>query len=1031
MHGQPLQPIHMHAPNIIDLTDPYGTLFHELQPNFCGNWTLTSWENQTSYLIPNDQIDMENLDTGLTHWFHVDRVTMTMLLWTDYWGFDEEIYVEFKGPYIPDIQPICTNWTEIWPVYLGVTGFPYHIFDWDDTGFGNTGKLGVCDWIKFDDWPDVWWHVEEYATDLILNEKIMDPYDTQWHELYPSFCHMHNVTSWEEPTEDPYPDRLSPGDQIDMINQTTMEKKWYFVDRVTLTMRVTNETDPAQEMYIEYKGPFETMYDVKTTVINSTWHEVYPEYCPSFNITDWIDNCNGVLDLCDFVELHDLYADLYYGWWHVEELSIDIILNEKISDPVCTWWHELYPECCVKEYHIDVWEDNNFDELLSPCDNVTVSISPTGLTDEFHVENLTLTLNLSILDTSGGPFIPGDRIYIEFAWGYEWMYYAKIYPLTYNLWEVVCPTQYFGMPLTLKDWDDNCNGVLSYCDVITLFDLDQNSITAHVDELAVDMIIGKPEEPPPPPPPQLYWKENYTEYAPTGVPDFDQRQDNWNLTSPIGGPWWTWCAPTAVANSLWWMDSRFHPSNLLTAYLGALGEHDPSNVQPFIQHLAWLMDTDAQRTGVFHRGTWTWDMETGIAQYLSWSGVNPLGDVNGDGIVDMKDYHLVNSVFNGSMPFDIYADIWPETVTGPYTADNVVNQSDLDLVTAHMGETGKFYEHTLPMPDFYLVAEEVYRCEDVVLVLGFWTYNPDTQKWNRVGYPDTPYEEIGLGHAVTVAGINSTSAPPLIAISDPANDAFEAGLTPGRSPVNHTHMPPEPPYTTHNNASLVSHDIYNVTFVLGCPGGTWALQGYVGNPQAGAPPGAIAVVEYAVITSPLEVEVCGVDITNVVPWFKGKVMYEAYPSWDININVTVHNNGTTPTNCTVNAYYFNVTTNQIGTPQNITNLAPSNSVNLTFIWDLKTIPENSYHTLKANATCICGGKDEFVNGQVWIRPWGDINGIGGVSIADVKIMDLIYSGISPNPDYDIWGDINGDCNVSIADVKIMDLIYSGIPPPIP
>jgi len=46
-------------------------------------------------------------------------------------------------------------------------------------------------------------------------------------------------------------------------------------------------------------------------------------------------------------------------------------------------------------------------------------------------------------------------------------------------------------------------------------------------------------------------------------------------------------------------------------------------------------------------------------------------------------------------------------------------------------------------------------------------------------------------------------------------------------------------------------------------------------------------------------------------------------------------------------------------------------------------------------------------------------------------MDLVYSGISPNPDYDIWSDINGDCKVSIADVKIMDLIYSGIPPPIP
>jgi len=67
------------------------------------------------------------------------------------------------------------------------------------------------------------------------------------------------------------------------------------------------------------------------------------------------------------------------------------------------------------------------------------------------------------------------------------------------------------------------------------------------------------------------------------------------------------------------------------------------------------------------------------------------------------------------------------------------------------------------------------------------------------------------------------------------------------------------------------------------------------------------------------------------------------------------------------------------------------------------------------------------------RDWGDINGIGGVSIADVKILDLIYSGISPNPDYDPWGAFitYNLIVVSIADVKVLDLIYSQIPPPGP
>ncbi|MCJ7469874.1 hypothetical protein MUO74_05165, partial [Candidatus Bathyarchaeota archaeon] len=55
-----------------------------------------------------------------------------------------------------------------------------------------------------------------------------------------------------------------------------------------------------------------------------------------------------------------------------------------------------------------------------------------------------------------------------------------------------------------------------------------------------------------------YWKPNYDDYVPSGVPDFDQRQ---------GGTYqwvnqaqqWSHCGPVAVANSLWWLDSEFEP----------------------------------------------------------------------------------------------------------------------------------------------------------------------------------------------------------------------------------------------------------------------------------------------------------------------------------------------------------------------------------------------------------------------------------------------------------------------------------------
>jgi len=629
MHGPSLMPIHMHAPYIIDLTDPWGIEFHELYPDYCEIWNFTSWEDTEEFgvLDPSDQIDMTNLATQEVRWFHVDRVTMTMLLWTDYYGFDEWIYVEFKGPYTPYIQPICTNWTEIWPVYLGIygPGHPYHIINWDDTGIGNTGYLGVCDWVYFEDWPFVPWHVEEYSTDLILNEKIMDPIGIEWHELYPTFCNWHNLTSWNETIEDPYPGRLSPGDQIDMWNYTSQETKWYYVDRVTFTMLVSNETNPEDWMYIEYKGPFETMYNIKTTVINSTWHEVWPFYSASMNITSWIDNCNGVLDYCDWIELHDLYADIYYGWWHVEELSIDIILNEKIDDPTGIIWHELYPDCCIYDYETLGWEDNG-DGLLNPCDNITLAQYPTGLTEEYHVENMTLTLNLTIEDMTGTPpFTLYDRIYIEYLdayyYGWEWLYYPKTHPL-YTDWEVVCPTGQFGYRLTIENWYDNCNGVLSYCDILEISCPD-GALWVHVDEVAIDITVKKITEEPPPPP-KWYKKPPYPDYAPSGMPDFDQKQDIWG---PAPG-WFTWCGPTAVANSLWWFDSKYDPSNILTAYPGVPDDHSVLNVDPFIRDLAWFMDTDGQRTGSMHTGTFWMDMVWGIDQYLIQQGANDTLEVH-------------------------------------------------------------------------------------------------------------------------------------------------------------------------------------------------------------------------------------------------------------------------------------------------------------------------------------------------------------------------------------------------------------------
>jgi len=321
------------------------------------------------------------------------------------------------------------------------------------------------------------------------------------------------------------------------------------------------------------------------------------------------------------------------------------------------------------------------------------------------------------------------------------------------------------------------------------------------------------------PPEEWYWKPgNWTDYALSGMPDFDQKQDNW--VNAQGN--WTYCGPVAVANSLWWFDSRNEtnpvpPPNisdnygLVTNFSNPWDDHDVQNVIPLVNNLSWYMDTDGQRTNISHNGTKVHDMEWGIDKYL----------------ID----------------------------TGYY---------------------GYYYETTVEMPDFYWIEEEIERCEDVVLLLGFWQ-EISPGYWVRVG-----------GHYVTCAGVDSNYSQ--LGISDPACDNAEAGGL-GVVPVPH-------PYphnsSVHNDTQYVSHDIYNVV-TSPSPGNIWGLENYADGLNVSdfqfqnCPPEfeinqsvyepvlpVYTEIEYAVAVSPKE------DLNDVID------SDYVYNETDGNISIRVH-----------------------------------------------------------------------------------------------------------------------------------------------
>ncbi|MDH5770902.1 MAG: hypothetical protein OEZ25_06415, partial [Candidatus Bathyarchaeota archaeon] len=269
---------------------------------------------------------------------------------------------------------------------------------------------------------------------------------------------------------------------------------------------------------------------------------------------------------------------------------------------------------------------------------------------------------------------------------------------------------------------------------------------------------------------EFYWKPAYPDYAPSGVPDFDQRQDNWGKIDQQSGAWkWTWCGPTAVANSLWWMDSRFEPGvippptisdgyPLLTAY-GPWDDHDSLNVQPFITDLGWYMDTDGNRTGYPWGGTDVHQMEKGIAMYLRERGL------------------------------------------------------ETEFVIKKMAK-----------PDFYYIEDEIEKCEDVILLLGIWqTYDGET--WWRVGG-----HYVTCAGVWSEENLIAFSDPD----ADSAETVGNGMWLPPGPPHPHPPRPIVPPQedVVHNDASHVSHDFYNAYDGSPSPGGAVYIEWYepLGDP---------------------------------------------------------------------------------------------------------------------------------------------------------------------------------------------------------
>jgi len=173
------------------------------------------------------------------------------------------------------------------------------------------------------------------------------PVGSWWHELYPVYCEMWELTSWHD-NGDGY---LSVCDTVKFINPETFEVSWEHIAQVTPTMTITNIDYPGDDIYLDLLN-YNPLIDPITDPEGLIWHEVYPEYCTKYQLEWWEDNGSGYLDYCDYIGLQVIsgpdsgYVDVF----HVEDVVTDIV-----TDTLC--------DC-------GTWGDVNDDDAINPLDIV-------------------------------------------------------------------------------------------------------------------------------------------------------------------------------------------------------------------------------------------------------------------------------------------------------------------------------------------------------------------------------------------------------------------------------------------------------------------------------------------------------------------------------------------------------------------------------------------------------------------------------------------------------------------------------------
>ena len=246
-----------------------------------------------------------------------------------------------------------------------------------------------------------------------------------------------------------------------------------------------------------------------------------------------------------------------------------------------------------------------------------------------------------------------------------------------------------------------------------------------------------------------YYLPPYTNYAPAGLPDFDQKQQNdWGLNEKHSQ---AFCGPVSLANILWWFDSKNSDPD------GFPGDGNDS--YPLISKYT--------------------DLEKPIpGPYNDDHGFDNVNDANTSWKKTKKSGELLEKLawYCDTTWFKIPFFRLPGT-------DPIQMKLGFKKWLRDAGLKNHYNFSLYIRPSFSFICDHVQNNDGVILNMAFYT-------------PGERLVSFRFGHYVSVAGIKRDGG---IALSDPYVDK-DFPLPEGKD------------YGYHNDAGIVSHDHYNISY---------------------------------------------------------------------------------------------------------------------------------------------------------------------------------------------------------------------------